>query len=76
MGEWDMGTIIGDYIGTTIGIHSPIPYQAPDSLQATTPSSLTRGMARRSLSTAPVRLEHILLDFALRAFRAVVALGP
>ena len=25
-----MGTIIGDYIGTTIGIHSPIPYEAPD----------------------------------------------
>ena len=26
-----MGTIIGDYIGTTIGIQSPIPYSAPDS---------------------------------------------
>ena len=26
-----MGTIIGEYIGTTIGIHSPIPYKAPDS---------------------------------------------
>ena len=26
-----MGTIIGDYIGTTIGIHCPIPYQEPDS---------------------------------------------
>ena len=25
-----MGTIIEDYIGTTIGIHSPIPYEAPD----------------------------------------------
>ena len=24
--EWIMETIIGDYIGTTIGIHSPIPY--------------------------------------------------
>ena len=24
-----MATIIGDYIGTIIGIHSPIPYQAP-----------------------------------------------
>ena len=26
--EWGNGfwTIIGDYIGTTIGIHSPIPY--------------------------------------------------
>ena len=28
-GEWVMGIIIGEYIGTTIGIHSPIPYQAP-----------------------------------------------
>ena len=28
-----MGTIIGDYIiGTTIEIHSPIPYLVPDSL--------------------------------------------
>ena len=26
MGERVMRTIIGDYIGTTIGIHSPIPY--------------------------------------------------
>ena len=26
-----MGTIIGDYIGATVGIYSPIPYQAPDS---------------------------------------------
>ena len=26
-----METIIGDYIGTTIGIHSPIPYSEPDS---------------------------------------------
>ena len=26
-----METTIGDYIGTTIGIHSPIPYSAPDS---------------------------------------------
>ena len=25
-GEWIMGTSIGDYIGTTIGIQSPIPY--------------------------------------------------
>ena len=25
-----METIIGDYIWTTIAIHSPIPYQAPD----------------------------------------------
>ena len=25
-----MGTIIGEYIWATIGIHSPIPYQAPD----------------------------------------------
>ena len=24
--EWVMGTTIGDYIGTTKGIHSPIPY--------------------------------------------------
>ena len=31
MGEWFIGTTIGDYIGTTIGIHSPIPYEAPDS---------------------------------------------
>ena len=26
-----MGTNIGDYMGTTIGIHSPIPYEAPGS---------------------------------------------
>ena len=26
VGEWIMVTIIGDYIGTTLGIHSPIPY--------------------------------------------------
>ena len=26
-----MGTIIGDYIGATIGIHSPVPYSAPGS---------------------------------------------
>ena len=26
-----METTIGDYIGATIGIHSPIPYQALDS---------------------------------------------
>ena len=26
-----MGTIIGGYIGTAIGIHSPIPYEAPGS---------------------------------------------
>ena len=32
MGEWIMGTTLGDYIGTTIGIHSPIPYKEPDSL--------------------------------------------
>ena len=25
-GESNMGTIIGVYIGTTVGIHSPIPY--------------------------------------------------
>ena len=25
MGEWVMGTIIGEGIGTTIGIHSPFP---------------------------------------------------
>ena len=25
MAEWIMGTIIGDYIGTTIGIHPPFP---------------------------------------------------
>ena len=25
-GEGVMGTIIGDYIGAGIGIHSPIPY--------------------------------------------------
>ena len=25
-----METIIGDYIGTIIGIHSPILYKAPD----------------------------------------------
>ena len=25
MGEWVMGTVIGDYMGTTTGIHSPIP---------------------------------------------------
>ena len=31
-----MGTIIGDYIGPTIGIHSPIPYEAPDSLARST----------------------------------------
>ena len=24
--------LFGDHIGTTIGIHSPIPYEAPDSL--------------------------------------------
>ena len=30
MGEWIMETIIGDYIGPTIGIHSPIPYKEPD----------------------------------------------
>ena len=29
-----MGTIIGDYIGTTIGIRSPIPYKEPDSSDA------------------------------------------
>ena len=27
-----MGTLIGDSIGTNIGIHSPIPYEAPGSL--------------------------------------------
>ena len=26
-----METIVGDYIGTSIGIHSPTPYEAPDS---------------------------------------------
>ena len=26
-----MGTIIGDFTGTTIGIHSPIPDSEPDS---------------------------------------------
>ena len=31
-----MGTTIGDYIGTTIGIHSPIPYYAPDSISGAT----------------------------------------
>ena len=38
-----METVIGDNIGTTIGIHSPIPYYAPDSRRgAATPS---RGFA-------------------------------
>ena len=26
-----MGTTIGDYVGTNIGIHSPIPHYEPDS---------------------------------------------
>ena len=26
-----METTIGEYIGTTLGIHSPMPYSAPDS---------------------------------------------
>ena len=26
-----METIVGDYMGTSIGIHSPTPYEAPDS---------------------------------------------
>ena len=25
-----METIIGDYVGTTLGIHCPIPYEEPD----------------------------------------------
>ena len=25
MGEWVLGTIIGDYSGTTIGMHPPFP---------------------------------------------------
>ena len=41
-----METII-DYIGTTIGIHSPIPYYQTDSVQAVTlrknPTSGKRG---------------------------------
>ena len=28
-----MGTSIGDYIGTTTGIQSPIPYSAPDRIR-------------------------------------------
>ena len=45
------------------GVFWPSSFRAHHrALQATTPSSLTRGMARRSLSTAPVRLEHILID--------------
>ena len=31
MGEWIMETILGDFVGTTIGIHSTVPYEAPDS---------------------------------------------
>ena len=31
MGEWVVGTIIGDYIGATTGIHSPISYYEPDN---------------------------------------------
>ena len=27
-GEWVLGTIIGDYVGATIRIHSPIPWNA------------------------------------------------
>ena len=27
-----MGAFVGGYIGATIGIHSPIPYSAPDRL--------------------------------------------
>ena len=26
-----METIVGDYVGATIGIHSPIPYKEPDN---------------------------------------------
>ena len=29
MGEWIIETIVGDSTGTTIGIHSPIPCEAP-----------------------------------------------
>ena len=32
MGEWIMETITGDYIGTTVGINSPIPDKAPDRI--------------------------------------------
>ena len=34
MAEWVSGTTIGDYIGTTIRIHSPIPHEAPETLKA------------------------------------------
>ena len=50
LGEWIMGTIIGEYIGTTIGIHSPIPYKAPDSLQAAL--ALFASMSSRQLEVS------------------------
>ena len=35
-----METVIGDYIGPTIGIHSPIPYSAPDRLSCSVAPAL------------------------------------
>ena len=42
-GGMDYGDIIGDEIGTTMGIHSPIPYQAPDRRRRSPASSPTPG---------------------------------
>ena len=36
-----METIVGDYLGTTTGIHSPIPYYAPGSTEGVLESKLS-----------------------------------
>ena len=48
-----MGTIIGDYIGTTIGIHSPIPDQAPGGKQPSSTGPETQVLKPDSLRLIP-----------------------
>ena len=65
-----MEAIIGDYTGTIIGIHSPIPYQAPESsascenrsLIPETPSTPLFAAAAGPVSAAEHSLRSRLLD--------------
>ena len=44
---------MGDYIGTIIGIHSPIPYEAPDSKAGTLQGHLARPLSPKLYTLPP-----------------------
>ena len=47
-----METIVGDYIGTTTGIHSPIPHYAPGSTEGVLESKLSFNYCRENPKTS------------------------